>query len=260
MALAQDPMIEAKGVCKGFNGHTVLDRLDLTIHRGETLVVIGRSGCGKSVFLKLVIGLMKADSGALRVEGVELSALSVKQLNAQRMRFGMLFQASALFDSMTVGENVGFNLIEHTDLSHSAVHDRVDEALELVGLKGIQDLKPSELSGGMKKRVALARAICMRPEILLYDEPTTGLDPITAAAINELIIRLHDKLKVTSVVVTHDMVSVYKIATRVAMMYQGKIVETGTPEAIQHSSNPVVQQFITGSSSGPMTDMSFKSL
>ena len=260
MASAQEPMIEAKGLCKQFNDHQVLDHLDLTVHRGETLVIIGRSGCGKSVFLKLVIGLMKADTGTLRVDGVDITALSTKQLNAQRMRFGMLFQASALFDSMTVGENVGFSLIEHTDLSHSAIRDRVDEALELVGLKGIQDLKPSELSGGMKKRVALARAICLRPEILLYDEPTTGLDPITAAAINELIIRLHDKLKVTSLVVTHDMVSVYKTATRVAMMYQGKIVETGAPDEIRHSSNPVVQQFITGSSSGPITDMSFKTL
>ena len=252
--------MEAKALGKTFNGHTVLNRLDLKVYRGETLVIIGRSGCGKSVFLKHVIGLMKADSGGFLVDGVDLTALSTRQLNAMRMRFGMLFQGSALFDSMTVGENVGFNLIEHTGLSESAIRERVDESLELVGLKGIQDLRPSELSGGMKKRVALARAICMRPEILLYDEPTTGLDPITAAAINELIIRLHDKLNVTSLVVTHDMVSVYKIATRVAMMYQGRIIETGTPEEIRHSTNPVVQQFITGSASGPMTDMSFKSL
>ena len=253
-------MMEAKALGKVFNGHTVLNRLDLKVYRGETLVIIGRSGCGKSVFLKHAIGLMKADSGSFLVDGVDLAALSTKQLNAMRMRFGMLFQGSALFDSMTVGENVGFNLIEHTGLSESAIRERVDESLELVGLKGIQDLRPSELSGGMKKRVALARAICMRPEILLYDEPTTGLDPITAAAINELIIRLHDKLKVTSLVVTHDMVSVYKIATRVAMMYQGRIVETGTPDEIRRSPNPVVQQFITGSALGPMTDMTFKSL
>ncbi len=253
-------MIEATMLCKKFNDHTVLDRLDLKVNRGETLVIIGRSGCGKSVFLKHVIGLMKADSGQILIDGTDVSALSTKQLNALRMRFGMLFQASALFDSMTVGENVGFALIEHSDLSQKAIHERVDEALDLVGLKGIQELRPAELSGGMKKRVALARAICMRPEILLYDEPTTGLDPITADAINDLIVRLHDKLKVTAVAVTHDMVSAYKIGTRIAMMYQGRIIDTGSPDQIRHSPNPIIHQFITGSADGPMTDMVFKSL
>jgi phospholipid/cholesterol/gamma-HCH transport system ATP-binding protein len=257
---ASEPMIDASGLCKSFNGHKVLDGMDLKVNRGETMVIIGRSGCGKSVFLKHAIGLMRADKGSMRVDGTDVAALTTKQLNAMRMRFGMLFQASALFDSMTVGENVGFNLIEHTGLNGAAIHDRVSESLELVGLRGIQTLRPSELSGGMKKRVALARAICMRPEILLYDEPTTGLDPITADAINDLIIRLHDKLKVTAVAVTHDMVSAYKIGTRIAMMYQGRIIESGTPEQIRQSLNPVVQQFITGSASGPITDMSFKSL
>lgn len=253
-------MIEARALCKEFNGHKVLDRLDLKVNRGETLVIIGRSGCGKSVLLKHAIGLMKADGGRLLVDGRDISALSMKQLNALRMRFGMLFQASALFDSMTVGENVGFSLIEHLRLGATVIYERVDEALELVGLKGIHDLRPAELSGGMKKRVALARAICMRPEILLYDEPTTGLDPITADAINDLIIRLHDKLKVTSVAVTHDMVSAYKIGTRIAMMYQGAIIETGSPDQIRNSPNPVVRQFITGSAEGPMTDTIFKGL
>ena len=252
--------MEARALTAGFNGHTVLDRMDLKVHRGETLVIIGRSGCGKSVFLKHTIGLLKADSGSLRVDGTDVAALSTPQLNALRLRFGMLFQGSALFDSMTVGENVGFSLVEHTCLSLKEIRARVDEALELVGLRGIHELKPSELSGGMKKRVALARAICMRPEILLYDEPTTGLDPITAAAINELIVSLHDKLKVTAIAVTHDMVSVYRIATRVAMMYQGMIVQAGTVDEIRRSSNPVVQQFITGSASGPIADIQFKSL
>ena len=252
-------MIEAKAVSKSFNGNPVLDRLDLAIHRGETLVIIGRSGCGKSVLLKHMIGLVRADSGRLLVDGTDISALPVKKKNALRMRFGMLFQAAALFDSMTVGENVGFSLSEHTDMSEKEIGDRVAESLELVGLKGIQDQWPAELSGGMKKRVALARAICMRPEILLYDEPTTGLDPITADAINDLIIRLHDKLNVTSVAVTHDMVSAYKIATRIAMMYQGRILEIGTPDEIRHSPNPVVRQFITGSAHGPIGDMGFKS-
>ena len=258
--MSTGPMIEAKAVSKSFGDHRVLDRLDLQVNRGETLVIIGRSGCGKSILLKHMIGLVKADSGRMLIEGTDIAALTVKKLNALRMRFGMLFQAAALFDSMTVGENVGFNLTEHTDMPQKAIDERVAESLELVGLKGIQDLWPAELSGGMKKRVALARAICMRPEILLYDEPTTGLDPITADAINDLIIRLHDKLKVTSVAVTHDMVSAYKIGTRIAMMYQGNIIETGKPDAIRNSANPVVRQFITGSAQGPITDMAFKSL
>ncbi len=252
-------MIEAINVRKSFNSHLVLDNLSLKVAKGETLVIIGRSGCGKSVFLKHMIGLLKPDQGELLVDGLNVAALNTKQMNQLRMRFGMLFQAAALFDSMSVGENVGFALIEHTDLSDASIRERVNEALELVGLKGIHELRPSELSGGMKKRVALARAICMRPEILLYDEPTTGLDPIMSDAINGLIMELHDKLKVTSVVVTHDMVSAYKIGTRIAMMYQGKIIQLGTPDEIKNSSNPVVRQFISGSARGPITDAQFRS-
>jgi phospholipid/cholesterol/gamma-HCH transport system ATP-binding protein len=253
-------MIEARGVYKAFGGRNVLNGLELAVEKGETLVIIGRSGCGKSVFLKHTIGLMRPDKGEIHVDGVNVAALGTKAMNQMRLRFGMLFQASALFDSMTVGENVGFNLIEHTTLSHRAIHERVEESLELVGLKGIQDLKPAELSGGMKKRVALARAICMRPEILLYDEPTTGLDPIMSDAINDLIIQFHDQLKVTSIVVTHDMTSAYKIATRIAMMYHGRIVQLGSPQEIRETKDPVVRQFITGSASGPITDISFRSL
>ncbi len=255
-----DTMIEAKKVSKAFNGRMVLNQLDLKVMRGETLVIMGRSGCGKSVFLKNVIGILRPDAGEMLVDGVNLVGLSTKQMHQLRMRFGMLFQAAALFDSMTVGENVGFALIEHTELSEKAIRERVEESLELVGLRGIQDLKPSELSGGMKKRVALARAICMRPEILLYDEPTTGLDPIMADAINDLIVELHDKLQVTGVAVTHDIVSAYKIATRIAMMYQGRIIQIGTPDEIKNTTNPVVRQFISGSATGPITDISFKSL
>ncbi|PIU40749.1 MAG: ABC transporter ATP-binding protein, partial [Candidatus Omnitrophica bacterium CG07_land_8_20_14_0_80_50_8] len=243
-------MIEAKKLFKSFNSHLVLDELNLSVTKGETLVIIGRSGCGKSVFLKHLIGLMKPDSGEILIDGVRMADLSSKELNELRLRFGMLFQGAALFDSMTIGENVGFSLNEHTALSLPAIRERVCESLELVGLKGIEALKPSELSGGMKKRAALARAICMRPEILLYDEPTTGIDPIMADAINDLILEMHDKLKVTSLVVTHDMTSAYKIATRIAMMYQGKIIQTGTPDAIRNSKDPVVRQFITGSASG----------
>ncbi len=249
-------MMESKNIAKSFRDKKIIDGLNLRIEKGETLVIIGRSGCGKSVLLKHMIGLLRADSGQMLVDGVDLATLKTKELNQMRLRFGMLFQASALFDSMSVGENVGFNLIEHTAMLEKQIQDRVEESLALVGLKGIQSLRPSELSGGMKKRVALARAICMRPEILLYDEPTTGLDPITADTINELIIRFHDELKVTSVVVTHDMVSAYKIATRIAMMYQGKIIEIGTPDEIRNSINPIVKQFITGSATGPITDAS----
>lgn len=247
-------MIEVDHVSKSFAGRMVLDAMNLTIDQGETLVILGRSGCGKSVLLKHLIGLVRPDAGRIRVCGKDISTLDHKEKSALRMRFGMLFQASALFDSLTVGENVGFNLTEHTKLSPKSIRERTEEALELVGLKGIQDLRPSELSGGMKKRVALARAICMRPEILLYDEPTTGLDPITADAINDLIISLHDRLKVTSVAVTHDMTSAYKIGTRVAMMYHGRILVSGLPAEIRETQDPIVRQFITGSAKGPMTD------
>jgi phospholipid/cholesterol/gamma-HCH transport system ATP-binding protein len=253
-------MIESKNVSKSFNDRVILNHLSVSINRGETLVIIGRSGCGKSVFLKHLIGVLKPDEGEIVIDGLNVAALNAKQMAQLRMRFGMLFQAAALFDSMTVGENVGFALIEHSQLSQQAIRERVEESLDMVGLKGIQDLMPSQLSGGMKKRVALARAICMRPEILLYDEPTTGLDPIMADAINDLIVELHDKLKVTSVVVTHDMTSAYKIGTRVAMMYQGKIIQIGKPDEIRNSSDPVVRQFITGSARGPITDINFKSL
>ncbi|MCG3176259.1 MAG: putative ribonucleotide transport ATP-binding protein mkl [Candidatus Omnitrophica bacterium] len=247
-------MIEVQRVNKSFGGRLVLDQMDLTIEKGETLVIIGRSGCGKSVLLKHLIGLIRPDAGHVRIDGKDIWSLSTKEKHRLRMRFGMLFQGAALFDSLTVGENVGFNLIEHTDLSPRSVRERAEEALELVGLKGIQDLKPSELSGGMKKRVALARAICMRPEILLYDEPTTGLDPIMADAINDLIISLHDRLKVTSVAVTHDMTSAYKIGTRMAMMYHGRILVSGLPAEIRDTQDPIVRQFITGSAKGPITD------
>ncbi|MEI8345253.1 MAG: ABC transporter ATP-binding protein [Candidatus Omnitrophota bacterium] len=247
-------MIDARAVCKSFRGRVVLNRLDLKVARAETLVIIGRSGCGKSVFLKHAMGLIRPDSGQLWIDGVNIVALSGKEASHLRMRFGMLFQAAALFDSMSVGENVGFALYEHTNLSSKAIRQRIGESLDHVGLRGIEELRPCELSGGMKKRVALARAICLKPEILLYDEPTTGLDPITADAINNLIIELNDRLKITSLVVTHDMVSAYKIGTRIAMMYEGNIIESGTPDQIRQSINPVVQQFITGSAKGPITD------
>jgi len=230
----------------------VLRGVDLTINKGETAVIIGRSGCGKSVLLKLIMGLMKPDAGKILVNGDDITSLNDSQLNKRRQRFGMLFQASALFDSMTVDENVGLGLREHTKLPEKEVRQKVEEKLKMVGLSAVEQLKPAELSGGMKKRVGLARAIAMEPEYVFYDEPTTGLDPIMADVINELIISLRNTLSITSIAVTHDIVSAYKIADRIAMLYEGKIVFVGTPEEVKNTDNPVVRQFIEGSSQGPI--------
>lgn len=246
-------MIQVINLNKSFGDNHVLKDLNLNIEAGITEVVIGRSGCGKSVLLKHIIGITKPDSGQVIVFGQDVSKISAKELNRLRLSFGMLFQGSALFDSLTVYENVGFNLIEHTDFDSQTIAKRVKEALALVGLEGIEDLRPAELSGGMKKRVGLARAICMKPEVMLYDEPTTGVDPIMADAINDLIIDLHDKLEITSIVVTHDMVSAYKVANKISMLYDGKIIQTGTPEEIKNTDNPIVKQFITGAAEGPIT-------
>lgn len=247
-------MIDIKGITKYFGEHKVLDELNLKINTGSTCVIIGRSGCGKSVLLKHIVGILKPEKGRLFVDDKEVARLPEKELSALRLKIGMVFQGGALFDSLTVGENVGFGLIEHDHIGHRELLERIEESLCLVDLCGIGNLMPSELSGGMKKRVALARAICIKPEIILYDEPTTGVDPITADSINELIKSLHDKLKVTSIVVTHDMKSAYKIADRIAMMYQGKIIAEGSPSDIENSANPVVHQFINGLSKGPITE------
>ncbi len=248
-------MIKIQGLSKKFNQNLVLDGISLNIPAGQTCVIIGRSGCGKSVLLKHIIGLLRPDSGRVLIEGKEVAKLKELELVALRHKISMVFQGGALFDSMDVEENVGFSLFEHTRLSRKEILERVEESLFLVGLGGIGNLMPSELSGGMKKRVALARAICIRPEIILYDEPTTGVDPITGDSINELIRSLHDKLKVTSLVVTHDMKSAYHIADKVAMMYKGKIILEGTPQEIQASQDPVVHQFINGLSKGPITEI-----
>lgn len=246
--------IEIKDVSRRFGDHKVLDRVSLTIEQGTTCVIIGRSGCGKSVLLKHIIGLLMPQEGKVFVGGTDISTFTPKQMSEYRLKIAMVFQGGALFDSMTVGENVGFGLIEHQHMKGKALLERIEESLAMVGLCGIANLMPSELSGGMKKRVALARAISMRPEIVLYDEPTTGVDPITSGSINELINGLHDKLKVTSVVVTHDMTSAYAIADRIAMLYQGKIIGEGTPEEIQHTQHPVVHQFVNGLAKGPITE------
>ncbi len=245
-------MIEIKELYKSFGNNQVLNGVDLNINKGETIVILGRSGCGKSVLLKHIIGLMRPDKGKIFIDGEEITAYNDEKLYNLRKRFGMLFQGSALFDSMTVKENVGLGLTEHTRLGKEKIGEVVKEKLRLVGMAGVEDLKPAELSGGMKKRVGLARAIAMEPEFVLYDEPTTGLDPIMADVINELIISLRNTLAITSIAVTHDIVSAYKIADRVAMLYEGKIVFTGTPEETKNTTDPVVKQFIEGSSEGPI--------
>jgi len=247
-------MIEIINLSKTFTRSKVLDNLNLIINSGERIVIIGRSGCGKSVLLKHIIGLMKPDAGQVIIDGNDVARLEEYEMDKLRLSFGMLFQGAALFDSMTVGENVGFTLKEHTNASVKDIQKKVAGSLELVGLKGIEKLMPSELSGGMKKRVGLARAICNNPKIILYDEPTTGLDPIMADAINDLIIDLNKKLKVTSIAVTHDMVSAFKIADRIAMLYNGKIITIGTPDEIKNTKDPIVKQFITGAAKGPITE------
>lgn len=247
-------MIEVDRVSKSFSRHNVLDGVSLTIKNSETMVIIGRSGSGKSVLIKHMIGLIKPDAGRLLVDGVDIVPMTEEQLGKVRLRFGMLFQNAALFDSMTTFENVAFPLIEHTTMSPGEIEQRVHECLNLVGLQNIDDLYPSELSGGMRKRVGLARALAMNPEYILYDEPTTGIDPIMGDIINDLIITLRDRLKVTSVVVTHDMRSAYKVADRIAMLYNGGIIEVGTPDEIRNSKNPVVQQFIKGEAVGPIQE------
>ena len=247
-------MIEISDLSKSFNEHKVIDHLNLKVETGSTCVIIGRSGCGKSVLLKHIVGILTPDSGKVFVDGQDITRLNEKELNSLRLKIGMVFQGGALFDSLSVGENVGFGLMEHNHLSRKELLEKVEESLCLVGLCGIQNLMPSELSGGMKKRVALARAICIKPEIILYDEPTTGVDPITADGINELIRSLHDKLKITSIVVTHDMKSAYRVADKIAMLYQGQIIAEGTPVEIQNTNHPIVHQFINGLAQGPITE------
>jgi phospholipid/cholesterol/gamma-HCH transport system ATP-binding protein len=247
-------VIQIQGIHKWFDSHHVLTGVDLTIKEGETIVIIGRSGCGKSVLLKHIMAILEPDEGDVMIEGRSMFSMKPEEQDQFRLKLGMLFQGAALFDSLTVQENVGFSLFEHTSLSEEVIRKKVSEKLRMVGLEGIEDLMPASLSGGMKKRVGLARAICNEPKIILYDEPTTGLDPINADVINELILRMQKQLKVTSIVVTHDMTSAYKVADRIAMLYEGRIIGIGTPDEIRNSPDRIIQQFITGSARGPITD------
>ena len=245
-------MIELKDIHKSFNKKSVLRGVNLKVKKGESLVVIGGSGSGKSVLLKHIIGLLKPDKGSVIVDSADLSMLDENGLDEIRKKFGMLFQSAALFDSMKVWENVGFGLKRHTRMTDPEIKEVAVQKLRKVGLVGVEDVMPSELSGGMRKRVGFARAIAMEPEILLYDEPTTGIDPIMADAIDDLIIKMGKELDITSVAITHDMRSAYKIADTIAMLYNGVIIATGSPEEIRHTSDPFVKQFVEGRAAGPI--------
>lgn len=239
-------IIEFKDVCKSFNGLWVHNGINLSIQEGEIMSLLGGSGSGKSVLLKELIGLLKPDSGDIIVMGSNVTHMSEEALIKLREHVGMLFQGSALFDSLSVFENIAYPLREHLRLTEKEIRDRVAEKLQLVGLSGIETKMPDELSGGMKKRVGLARAIATEPDIILYDEPTTGLDPITARRINELIVDLQKKLGVTTIVVTHDLHCVRTVSDRIAMIYEGKIVATGTWEELKASNIQAIKDFIGG--------------
>jgi len=239
-------MIEVRDLKKAFGAQPILDGVNFQIEEGESVVIIGRSGGGKSVLLKQLIGLLKPDSGEVRIDGENIVPMDERQLLRVRQKFGMLFQGSALFDSMTVAENIAFPFRNRRELTAEEIAHKVSGALEMVDLPGTEQKKPSELSGGMKKRVGLARAIVYQPEIVLYDEPTTGLDPIVSDSIDQLIMRVRDQLKVTTVVVTHDMRSARRVGHRILMLHDKRIHASGTPDEIFSSQDPVVRRFIEG--------------
>jgi len=245
-------MIELIGVHKAFGPKQVLAGLDLHVERGETFVIIGRNGIGKTVTFKHILGLLKPDSGQVLVEGHDVAQLTGDKLVAIRDKFGIVFQGCALLNWLTVAENVALPLRERTRMSRRDIQKTVDSKLELMGLQHAAHLYPAECSGGMKKRAAVSRAIVRDPEIILYDEPTAGLDPIMATTVNDLIIELREKLHITSMVVTHDMASAYTVADRIGMLSSGKIIETGTPDRIRNTQNPTVRQFIEGRTTGPL--------
>jgi phospholipid/cholesterol/gamma-HCH transport system ATP-binding protein len=248
------PIISLQNLWKSFDRRQVLQDMSIDVEQGESLVIVGGSGTGKSVTLKHIIGLLKPDKGRVVIDGQDLATLKEVELNEFRRRFGMSFQEGALFDSMSVFENIAFPLRRHTKMSEKEIRERVHECLEDVHLHNVVRKRPSELSGGMRRRVGFARAISLKPEILLFDEPTTGLDPVISDVIAELIEEMDVKLGTTTVTITHDMKVAFKIADRVAMLYQGRIIEQGTPEEFQRSKNPIVEQFIEGRAQGPLTD------
>jgi phospholipid/cholesterol/gamma-HCH transport system ATP-binding protein len=249
---AEFPIIQVESLVRKFGDRTVLDNISFDVHRGETLVIMGGSGCGKSTLLRHMIGSMKPTSGLVKLFGEEITVMKERELERVRLRFGMLFQSGALLASQTVGENVALPLLQHTDKSPDEIEQIVKQKLEMVGLTGFEDLKPDEISGGMKKRVGLARALALDPELLFSDEPTSGLDPIMTAVVDQLTMKLAHGTHMTAVVVSHDMTSAFRIATRMIMLGHGGIVAQGTPDEIRNSPNPEVQQFIHGEADGPI--------
>jgi phospholipid/cholesterol/gamma-HCH transport system ATP-binding protein len=247
-------MIEVRDLKKSFVTHSVLKGVSFHVETGESVVIVGRSGGGKSVLLKHLIGLLEPDGGTVSIDGERITGMNERQLLQVRRKFGMLFQGAALFDSLTVAENVGFALRRQQRGSEEEIRKKVAEALAVVDLSGIESKKPSELSGGMRKRVGLARAIVYRPQILLYDEPTTGLDPIVADSIDQLIVRICERYQVTSIAVTHDMRSARRIGQRIMMLHEGRIYVTGTPDELFQSTDPVVHRFVNGISD-PKADL-----
>ncbi|MBI5327553.1 MAG: ABC transporter ATP-binding protein [Deltaproteobacteria bacterium] len=245
-------MIKIIDLKKSFNSKKVLDGANLEVEKGKITVIIGRSGEGKSVLIKHIIGLLRPDSGEILLDGHDITKMTERELNEVRRRFGMLFQGAALFDSMTVGENVSFPLREHTEMPEDDLKKVIKEKLRKVGLKDIENMMPADLSGGMKKRVGLARAIAMDPEIVLFDEPTTGLDPVMSDNVATLILDTQRDLKTTYIVITHDIPLTYKIADKIAMLHEGKIVEEGAVEYMKASPNPILRQFLEGRAEGPI--------
>lgn len=250
----ENPKISLQHLHKSFNGKPVLRDMSIDVGAGESVVIVGGSGTGKSVTLKHIIALMQPDRGHVIVDGQDLCCMEPMKLNYFRRRFGMSFQEGALFDSMSVFENVAFPLRRHTKMTETEIRDRVEECLDQVHLSGVDEKRPSELSGGMRRRVGFARAISLKPEILLFDEPTTGLDPVISDVVADLIREMDQKLNTTTVTITHDMKVAFKIADRVAMLHGGQIIEEGSPEQFQRSANPIVRQFIEGRATGPLTE------
>ena len=246
------PVIEVSNLMRQFGDRTVLKDISFTVDRGETLVIMGGSGCGKSTLLRHIIGSMKPTSGSVKIFGQEITTMSEREIESVRKRFGMLFQSGALLASLTVGENVALPLEQHTNKAPEDIEEIVEQKLLMVGLSGFEKLKPAEISGGMKKRVGLARALALDPELLFSDEPTSGLDPIMTAVVDQLTQKLTHSEHMTAVVVTHDMTSAFRIATRMIMLGHGSIVAQGTPNEIRNSPNPEVQQFINGEPDGPI--------
>src|ERR1700726_3645253 len=246
------PVIEVSDLVRKFGDRAVLNDISFNVHRGETLVIMGGSGCGKSTLLRHIIGSMRPTSGSVKIFGEEVTKMNEREIAGVRTRFGMLFQSGALLASLTVGENVALPLLQHADNSPEEIEAIVKEKLQMVGLTGFENLKPAEISGGMKKRVGLPRALALDPELLFSDEPTSGLDPIMTAVVDQLTLKLTRDAGMTAVVVTHDMTSAFRIATRMIMLGHGSIVAQGTPDEIRNSPNPEVQQFINGEPAGPV--------